>query len=302
MASALLEQDYDKDVKVDLSIWKRLFQYAFRYKKNTTILIVINILIAIVDIIYPLMSRYAIDTFIEGRRPRDSVFVVLYLCLIAFQAFGVYLFVARAGRIEMDVSYDIRQEGFRKLQELSFSFYDKTAVGYLMARMVSDVGRLSEMIAWSIVDLLWALTYVIGVTAAMLVLNWKLALLVLTVIPPLAVISMYFRKKILKYQRRVRKTNSRITGAFNEGIMGAMTTKTLVREEANYSEFRELTGEMRRTSIRAAVLSAMFMPIVMFLGSIGTGLALYRGGHAVLMGTLSWGTLSAFISYTMKFF
>ena len=297
MASALLEQDYDKDVKVDLSIWKRLFQYAFRYKKNTTILIVINILIAIVDIIYPLMSRYAIDTFIEGETTKGlPFFVVLYLCLIAFQAFGVYLFVARAGRIEMDVSYDIRQEGFRKLQELSFSFYDKTAVGYLMARMVSDVGRLSEMIAWR------ALTYVIGVTAAMLVLNWKLALLALAVIPPLAVISMYFRKKILKYQRRVRKTNSRITGAFNEGIMGAMTTKTLVREEANYSEFRELTGEMRRTSIRAAVLSAMFMPIVMFLGSIGTGLALYRGGHAVLMGTLSWGTLSAFISYTMNFF
>ena len=71
-------------------------------------------------------------------------------------------------------------------------------------------------------------------------LNWKLALLALVVIPPLAVISLYFQKKILKYQRRVRKTNSRITGSFNEGIMGAMTTKTLVREEANYGEFREL--------------------------------------------------------------
>ena len=90
------------------------------------------------------------------------------------------------------------------------------------------------MIAWSMVDLLWALTYVIGVMVAMLVLNWKLALLALVVIPPLAVISLYFQKKILKYQRRVRKTNSRITGSFNEGIMGAMTTKTLVREEANY--------------------------------------------------------------------
>ena len=122
------------------------------------------------------------------------------------------------------------------------------------------------------------------------------------VIPPLAVISLYFQKKILKYQRRVRKTNSRITGSFNEGIMGAMTTKTLVREEANYGEFRELTGEMRKASVRAAVLSAIFMPIVMSLGSIGTGLALYRGGYGVLAGTLTIGTLSAFISYTMNFF
>lgn len=303
MASAIQEQDFDKDVKVDLSIWKRLFRYAFRYKKNTTILIVINIMIAIVDIIYPLMSKYAIDQFIMHETTQGlPLFVMLYVLLICFQAFGVYVFVARAGRIEMDVSYDIRQEGFRKLQELSFSFYDKTAVGYLMARMVSDVGRLSEMIAWSMVDLLWALTYVVGVTVSMLVLNWKLALLALVVIPPLAVISMYFQKKILKYQRRVRKTNSRITGSFNEGIMGAMTTKTLVREEENYGEFRELTGEMRKASVRAAVLSAIFMPIVMFLGSIGTGLALYRGGHAVLMGAISFGTLSAFISYTMNFF
>ena len=303
MASAILEQDYDKDVKVDFSIWKRLFRYAFRYKKNTTILIITNILIALVDIVYPLMSKYAIDHFIaEGTTKGLPWFSALYLLLICFQALGVYIFVARAGRIEMDVSYDIRQEGFRKLQELSFSFYDKTAVGYLMARMVSDVGRLSEMIAWSMVDLLWALTYVIGVMVAMLVLNWKLALLALVVIPPLAVISLYFQKKILKYQRRVRKTNSRITGSFNEGIMGAMTTKTLVREEANYGEFRELTGEMRKASVRAAVLSAIFMPIVMSLGSIGTGLALYRGGYGVLAGTLTIGTLSAFISYTMNFF
>ena len=303
MASAILEQDYDKDVKLDFSIWKRLFRYAFRYKKNTTILIITNILIALVDIVYPLMSKYAIDHFIaEGTTKGLPWFSALYLLLICFQALGVYIFVARAGRIEMDVSYDIRQEGFRKLQELSFSFYDKTAVGYLMARMVSDVGRLSEMIAWSMVDLLWALTYVIGVMVAMLVLNWKLALLALVVIPPLAVISLYFQKKILKYQRRVRKTNSRITGSFNEGIMGAMTTKTLVREEANYGEFRELTGEMRKASVRAAVLSAIFMPIVMSLGSIGTGLALYRGGYGVLAGTLTIGTLSAFISYTMNFF
>ena len=270
MASAILEQDYDKDVKVDFSIWKRLFRYAFRYKKNTTILIITNILIALVDIVYPLMSKYAIDHFIaEGTTKGLPWFSALYLLLICFQALGVYIFVARAGRIEMDVSYDIRQEGFRKLQELSFSFYDKTAVGYLMARMVSDVGRLSEMIAWSMVDLLWALTYVIGVMVAMLVLNWKLALLALVVIPPLAVISLYFQKKILKYQRRVRKTNSRITGSFNEGIMGAMT---------------------------------IFMPIVMSLGSIGTGLALYRGGYGVLAGALTIGTLSAFISYTMNFF
>jgi ATP-binding cassette subfamily B protein len=202
----------------------------------------------------------------------------------------------------MSIAFDIRQQAFKKLQELSFSFYDKTAVGYLMARVISDVGRLSELVAWSIVDLMWAATFVVGSMIVMLVLNWQLALLVLTVIPPLAVLSVIFSRKILKYQRKVRKTNSRITGAFNEGIMGAMTTKTLVREEKNLEEFTVLTGEMKKASIRSAVLSAIFMPLVMFLGSAGTAMALYKGGLDVLAGVISFGTLSAFVSISTQLF
>lgn len=303
MSSAILEQDFDKDVKVDLSIWKRLLSYALHYKKTVLTLCISLVVVALLDIIYPLMSRYAIDNFIMKQTTVGmGWFIIIYILTVAAQAFGVFFFVKYAGKIEMAVSYDIRQEAFKKLQELSFSFYDRTAVGYLMARMVSDIARLSEMIAWSIVDLLWAFVYLLGVITAMFVLNWRLALLALVVIPVLVVISLIFQKKILKYQRRVRKTNSRITGSFNEGIMGAMTTKTLVREEKNMEEFSQLTGEMRKSSIRAAVLSAIFMPLVMFLGSIGTGLVLYQGGQEVLVGAIGFGTLSAFISYTSNFF
>lgn len=301
--TAIKEQEYSSDVKVDFSIWKRLFRYAFKYKKTCTALIILNIVVALIDVAYPLMSSYAIDNFVEKSTTSGlQWFIPLYVALVAMQSSGVFMFVSQAGHIEMNVSYDIREEAFRKLQQLSFSFYDKTAVGYLMARMVSDIARLSEMMAWSIVDLLWALTYVIAVAATMFVLNWKLALIAMIVIPPLAVISAFFKKKILKYQRIVRKTNSRITGAFNEGIMGAMTTKTLVREKANYDEFSALTGEMKHNSVRAALLSALFMPIVMFLGSIGTAIALQRGGNEVMLGAIGFGTLSAFISYTMNFF
>lgn len=301
--TAIKEQDYESDVKVDFSIWKRLFRYVFRYKKTAIMLMLANVFTALIDILYPLMSSFAIDNYVEaGTTGRIGIFIALYAVLIAAQALCVYLFITRAGKLEMQVSYDMRKEAFAKLQQLSFSFYDRTAVGYLMARMISDVGSLSEMMAWSFVDLLWAGTYVIGVVIAMFVKNWRLALLVMVVIPPLAIISAYFQKKILKYQRRVRKCNSRITGAFNEGIMGAMTTKTLVREDANYSEFKELTGEMKHISIRSAMLSALFMPIVMFLGSIGTAIVLHKGGLDVLGGVITFGTLSAFISYATNFF
>ena len=157
--TAMQEQDYEKDVKVDFSIWKRLLSYVFRYKKTAIALMLCNVGIAVIDILYPLMSQYAIDNFVEkGTTAGIGWFIALYIAFIAIQALGVYSFIVKAGKLEMNVSYDMRREAFQKLQELSFSFYDRTAVGYLMARMISDVGSLSEMMAWSFVDLLWAST------------------------------------------------------------------------------------------------------------------------------------------------
>ena len=130
----------------------------------------------------------------------------------------------------------------------------------------------------------------------------------MAVIPPLAIISLILQRKILRYQRQARKQNSRITGAFNEGIMGAMTTKTLVREEQNAREFEELTGEMRRLSIRASLLSAAFFPLIISLGAIGTGCALMLGsagalnGQTAFVGAISVGTLVSFISYATQMF
>ncbi|MBQ3552018.1 MAG: ABC transporter ATP-binding protein [Clostridia bacterium] len=304
------EQSYDS--KIDVGIWKKIFRYALVYKKQVIIAALTMILTSGIDIAYPLFTTYAIDNFVEkGDLTGFGWFIAAYLGAIAIQGFCVYNFVKTASKLEMGISYDIRQDAYLKLQKLSFSYYDKTPVGYIMARMVSDIARLSEMIAWSVVDLFWALTYLIGVIVILFVLNWKLALIVMVVIPPLVVACIYFQKRILKNQRTVRKANSRITGAFNEGIMGAMTTKTLVREEKNSEEFVEITSEMRHASIKSIVLSHTFMPIVMLLAAVGSAIALGVGGRAVvlsaigsvgLIGTMTYGTLSAFISYTSNFF
>ena len=101
--------------------------------------------------------------------------------------------------------------------------------------------------------------------------------------------------------RAVRKTNSKITGAFNEGIMGAKTTKTLVREEMNMEEFTELTHTMKRSSVRAASLSAVYLPIVVSLGSIATAYALWQGGQQVIIGGMTLGVLQVFGIVTAGF-
>ena len=302
------EQDYSEK-KVDLKLWKRLFAYALRNKKILAQMIVSMALVSAIDACYPLLTAYAIDHFII---PMDGsglwTFAAVYMVVVVVQSFFTFGFISRAGKMEMKMSYDIRQDAFLRLQTLSFSYYDKTAVGYIMARMVSDIARLSEMIAWSIVDVLWSLCYIGLCVGIMFAKNWALALIVLAVIPPLCVVSIILQKKILRYQRDARRHNSRITGAFNEGIMGAMTTKTLVREEENAKEFDGLTSSMRKASIKATVTSALFFPLIISLGAVGTALALVIGGKGVIspelsiVGGITAGTLVAFISYAANLF
>lgn len=295
------EKDYTE--RFDASLWRRLLQYARPYYKHLFAVAALMGVSALVDVVFPMMTRYAIDNFIaNGTTEGFLPFGLLYALLVVIQAGSVYAFLRLSGIIEIGVCYIIRDKGFQRLQELPFSYYDRTPVGWIMSRMTSDAQRLADTIGWSLLDLVWGAFYIVFAAIAMFSLHWKLALAVMVVMPPLAVVSWYFQKRILKSYREVRKTNSQITGAFNEGIMGAKTTKTLVREEANDEEFEELTRRMHRSSVRAATLSAIYLPIVISLGSLATAYALWRGGFDVFTGVISLGTLQVFINYTLSFF
>lgn len=295
------EIDYNK--KFDWSLWKKLFDYMKPYKKYMMLLILVMIAVGAIEATFPLMTRYAIDKFIiPGRLDGLKYFALKYLGLIIFQVFNVWSLISLAGKINMGISYDMRKKGFQRLQELSFSYYDKTPVGWIMARMTSDTQKLGDTLAWGTVDMIWGFAMMTTISVYMIYLNWKLALIALAVLPILAAISMYFQQNILKAFRQVRKTNSRITGAFNEGLMGAKTTKILCTEGKNLNEFKALTSNMYQASVTAAIFSSVYMPVVMTLGSIGTALALWFGGKGVLLQTLSYGTLVAFVSYMVQFF
>ncbi|HPR18039.1 MAG TPA: ABC transporter ATP-binding protein [Candidatus Cloacimonadota bacterium] len=301
MTSAFEEKDYTK--RFDLALWKKLLVFCKPYKKKIIMLGFFMIFMSGLDVLYPLMSRYAIDHFIiPGQTDGIIVYALLFWFLIAFQALNIYFFIKIAGKIEMFLTYDIRKKAFLHLQELSFNYYDKTPVGWMMARMTSDSQRLGSFISWGMVDMVWGFSMMTLIAVVLMLMNWTLALITMTVVPVLVLISVYFQKKILKAYRIVRKTNSKITGAFNEGISGAKTTKTLVREAANLEEFQVQTSEMYRSSVKAAIFSSLYLPIILTLGSIGTGLALWFGGNGVIAGVVTYGTLVAFISYSVQFF
>ena len=297
------EKEYSSS-SFDFKTWKKIIGMILPYRGLILALLLLNIMIAGFDTLFPYLNKTAIDTFAsDGFVESEFIrFGIFYFICITLQAFGVYGFFWIAGRIEMKFSYQLRKDCFHKLNELSFSYFDKTPQGWIIARMTSDVGRLSEIVSWSMMDLFWGISLMIFTTVMMLSVNWKLALLVLMIVPILAVVSVYFQTRILKSYREVRKINSKITSGFSEGIMGAKTTKTLVLEDDNLEDFKRHTSDMRRSSIHAATLSAVFMPIVVGLGSISTASILWVGGHQVLLNVIEFGTLLMFTQYATQFF
>ena len=303
MSERFEEQEFNTD-HLDTKLWSRVLKHFFVYKKDLTIIFISMVLTAGVDIAFPLLNRFAIDFFVLKNGDLNQLwpFGLGYGLLILIQVFVVYFFIKYTGKVEMQFAYDIRKQAFKKLQELSFSYYDKTPQGWIMARMTSDIGRLADIVSWSIIDLIWGSTLIIGVSIVMLVVNWKLALLVLVIVPFLAYISVIFQKKILQRYRLTRKINSKITAAYSEGILGAKTTKTMGLEDQQSSEFRELTYSMKSESVKAAILSAAFMPIVMALGAFSSSMLIWLGGQQVLVGTIAFGTLVLFTQYATQFF
>ncbi len=297
-------EEFDYTKRFDVGVWKKILRLAKPFHKRLYLILAVMSVTASFDVSFPLLNRRAIDQFAAaGTLDGLGGFIALNAAVVLGLSACILLFINLCGSVEVGLCKLIRRTGFRHLQELPFSFYDKTPVGYLIARMTSDTQRLGDTVAWGLMDFMWSFAYLAIVSVTMFILNWKLALIVLAVMPVIALIAVYFQKRILASYREVRKINSKITGAFNEGIMGAKTTKTLVREDANTQEFTQLTTKMFRSSMQAAITSATFLPIVVSLGGFATALVLARGGYQVFaLGTTSIGTLTAFMSYATQIF
>lgn len=288
---------------LDLQVWKKILPYILRHKRHLIFTVVIMILCAVIDILIPLFLGYAVDHFIvPGTTEGLGAFMAVTMATLVFQGITVIFFVRAAMRVEIGIGRGLRRDLFEHLQCLSFSYYNQNSVGYMMARVMSDTARIGDMVAWGLVDLSWALVYALGVIGVMLVLNWRLTLAVLVVVPLIIFFTRWFQSRVLKLNRQVRRLNSQVTGAFNEGITGARTSKTLVIEEQNTGEFSELTGKMYGKTAKMALLNGVFMPIILFAGSVITAVVLAQGGYLVMAGALQFGMLSTFINYTLNIF
>ena len=301
------EQDYSSE-KFSADVWKKILSKVLKRKKNIIIMIISVIFLAGLDILTPLLNSKIIEVFFSENPQFDKtwIYISIYILIALSYAIVIYLFIYMAGVVEVEVADELRQEAFVKLQELPFSYYDKTAAGWIMARLTSDSRKLAEIISWGMVDLIWGIGTMIGILIVLYIIFWPLALIITILTPILFLVCLYFRKTILKAYRNVRKINSKITGAYNEGILGTKTTKTLVLEDKKNSEFNELCTDMKKDSIKAVVRSSIFWPLVLVLGYVGVATTL-RIGSGFVLGEfgetiITVSVLYLFISYTTMFF
>jgi len=301
MANKLMDEE-DEVRRLDFGAWRKLNRFTRSHQQSLLGLMVAGLLLAVSESLLPMLTASIVDNAI-GEQSGDLlvVYALLYMALVLFNASLIWFFIRAGGRAATGIANDIRQASFEHLQRLSFSFYDKNPVGWLMSRVTSDTSRMASIIPWFLLDMVWGTAFIIMVSVMMLLLHWQLALLVMITIPILFFVTRVFQRKLLHSQRGVRRVNSRITARFNENITGINTSKALVREQQNLQEFAELSGEMFHYAVINKLQSSVYLPLMLAIGSSGVAVTLWYGGIRVGSG-LSLGELIAFMQYAALFY
>lgn len=273
----------------------KIIPYLARYKKRVYAMLFCGLLGSVVDIAQPILQRYSINHFIGGGT-LDTLpwFIAIYFGTILLSAAANYISCTDATCLEVWIDRDLRNDAFAHLQTLSFSYFNQNSVGYIHARVISDSSRIGSLFSWTLIDGVWQMAYLVGAIIVMLVINAKLALMVLTIMPIIVLLFSVFQSRLVRVNREVREINSKITGNFNEGITGAKTIKTLVIEDKIHDGFVADTAAMRKKTVRAAHLRGLFASTMGFASSLALAIVLWRGGYIAVNEV---GTFSMFMSY-----
>lgn len=276
----------------------KILPYVAVHKKLYLTIILSVIPVMAISTVLPLFQKYAIDNFIANKTLDGfAVFITLYASLIIFSCAVDFVSSYSCSKLEMYLLRDMRRSAFNHLQTLSVSYYNTTGVGKIHARVMSDTSSIGSVIAWDSYQGASNLLYMIMSVAIMFSLDAILTLCVLALVPVLVPLMFYFHKVQTKYNRKVRETNSLITGGFNEGITGVETTKTLEVEEKLDKKFYTHTAEMKKQSVRLGHHRSMFMAVTSFIVSAAVAIVLWYGGIITVKGVMVIGTLSVFMTY-----
>lgn len=282
---------------------RRLLEGMGPYRRQLIWAIILMITSSLLGVVQPSIVGRAID---DGIRANAPSVLRTWTILFATAAIGEWITnrwrIAIMAFVGTKVVADFRSKLFRHLHTLTLNFHNNYSVGRLMSRLISDVGVLQDFVTWSITGLFRSFFTLIGIIIAMLVLNWKLALVTFAVLPLMVVLTNYWQVRVRGAYRDTRQRLSLINGYLNESISGIRVTKSFTREAQNAQHFDDLNYSYFNANVAATRLAAIFFPGVDFMGSLATALVVGVGGWLVLGDNLTTGTLIAFVLYINRFF
>ena len=287
----------------DSRLVKRLFTYITPYKNSLIVAVILMTISSLMGTAGPAIIGFAIDKGI-----RAGSLDVLRFWTLVFLFTTVAEWLTNRARVRImafvgtKIVADVRSELFRHLHRLTLNFYSNYSVGRLMSRLIGDVGVLLDFVTWSITGLFRSVFNLVGITVAMLLLSWQLALVAFAVMPLMLILTNYWRDRVRQAYRATRQRLALINGYLNESISGIRVTKSFSREERNFQHFDDLNLSFFDANIQATRLSALFFPGVDFIGALATALVVGVGGWLVLGDALTAGTLVAVVLYVERFF
>ena len=301
-----IDEDEEALGKVyDHKVVSRLFQYVGSYKKQAGISVFMMLIYTFTNVAQPWIIKIGIDSVIELTKQgsfTDLLIITGIFSVNALVNFGSnYAHLVSLAKVSQGVLYSLRAHIFAHLQRLSLSFFDKNEVGRIMSRGQNDVSQLQEFLGIAILTLGDVLSLA-GIVGALLLMNAKLALLTMTVIPVLGVIMLLWQRIAWDTFMRVRRAISVVNANLQENISGVRVVQSLNREKTNIDMFDRLNHSHLDANLGASRLSATLMPTVEILTAVAIGMVVIFGGHMVLNGELAVSTIVAFILYIQRFF
>ncbi len=287
----------------DARLMQRLLVYLRPYWRQVLLALIAIISGAALQVVPPWLTRRVIDEAIPAADFRTlRLIAVFYSGVLVAEFVLEYVQTWTLQMTGQRIMFDLRMQIYEHLQRLDVRFYDRNPVGRLMTRVTTDVDALNELFTSGVVSVFGDVFTLIGIMATMLLLDWRLALIAFSVLPLIVLITQWFRIHMRQTYRDVRVWIARINAFLQENITGTSTVQLFRREQRNFAQFREINDAHRQANVRSIFFYAVFYPAIELVSAISTALLIWFGGGRVLQGTVTLGTLVAFIQYGQRFF
>ncbi|MGH7775530.1 MAG: ABC transporter ATP-binding protein [Candidatus Binatia bacterium] len=303
MNEAFQREDEILGKAYDARLVGRMLRYLRPYWRWLGLSAVFLALHAGTQLLGPYVTKVAIDQYIAAGDVRGLNFmVVIYLASVLLGFVFLFAQTYTTEYIGQRAMHDLRVEIFSHLQKQDLAYFDRNPVGRLMTRTIHDVETLNDLFSTGVIGLLGDACVVFGIAGAMLLLNWKLALVTLSAFPLILYISGFYRRRAREIYRESRLILARMNATLQENIAGIGTIQAFDQEEKAYGKFQQINTGYRNLLLRSIRYNALFFPLIEIFSALTVGLALWYGGSLILKSALEAGVVVAFIQYIQRMY